>query len=120
MKPVFEAVAKAKAKQAEGGKEKVPQKSAEPIETRQEVAKAKQVRKAESVRQNSDEQIRTDEMLAKAANVSRDTIRKVESITENAAPELIEAARTGEVSINAAAAKGLPNHDGSRHFIYSV
>jgi DNA-binding XRE family transcriptional regulator len=56
------------------------------------------------VRQNSDApKERTDEALAKKAGVSRDTVRKVEKILEKAAPEVIEKARTGEISIHAAA-----------------
>jgi N6-adenosine-specific RNA methylase IME4 len=67
-------------------------------------AKANQVRKpSDSVRENSHEQTRTDEVLADMAGVSSNTIRKVERIQQQAAPELIEAARRKEVSINAAA-----------------
>jgi phage N-6-adenine-methyltransferase len=66
-------------------------------------ARAQQVRKPlDFVRQNSDEQIRTDEELGKAAGVSRDTIRKVEKITQTATPELIGAARAGDLSVHLA------------------
>lgn len=57
------------------------------------------------LRQNSDEAkpVRTDESVAELANVSRDTVRKVEMIKETAAPELLNAVRSGAVSINTAA-----------------
>jgi ParB-like chromosome segregation protein Spo0J len=68
---------KAKRKQIEGGKEKVPQKSAKPpIDTREE--------------------------LAKIAGVSHDTIHKVEVIEKEAGPEVKEAVEKGEISINKA------------------
>jgi len=55
-------------------------------------------------RQNSDEgPVRTDEALARAARVSRDTVRKVEKIIGKATPEVIAQVRAGELSINAAA-----------------
>lgn len=57
------------------------------------------------IRQNSDEgsaPIRTDETIASMAGVSRDTVRKVEAIQQNAAPEVVQAARTGEISIHLA------------------
>lgn len=56
-------------------------------------------------RPNSDApmKIRTDEEVAKLAGVGRDTIRKVEKIQQDAVPEVVAAARNGEVSINAAA-----------------
>lgn len=46
---------------------------------------------------------RTRDVIAKAAGVSHDTVRKVELIEESAAPEVKSAVRTGELSINAAA-----------------
>ena len=46
--------------------------------------------------------IRTDEKLAEKANVSRNTIQRVEKILEKAKPEVIEKARSGEISINQA------------------
>lgn len=56
-------------------------------------------------RPNSDApmKMRTDEEVAKLAGVGRDTIRKVEKIQQDAVPAVVEAARSGAVSINAAA-----------------
>lgn len=68
-------------------------------------AKEQQIRKpADSVPQNSAEQkpIETREVVADMAGVSRDTVRKVEAIKE-AAPEIVQAARSGDISINLAA-----------------
>jgi len=62
--------AKAKAKQIQAGVEKVPQKSAEAVETRKEVAKL--------------------------AHVSHDTVAKVKKILETAPVEVITQLRTGE------------------------
>lgn len=62
---------------------------------------------SEAARPNSDaplEKIRTDAEVAKLAGVGKDAVRKVEKIIEKAAPEVIQKARTGEISINAAAA----------------
>lgn len=56
--------------------------------------------------QNSDEPIapiRTDDAVAEMAGVSRDTVRKVEAIKESAAPEVVQAVRSGGLSINLAA-----------------
>ena len=53
------------------------------------------------VRQNSDERGRTDEQVAALAGTSRDTIRKVDYLEQNAPPELKAQLATGEVSINA-------------------
>lgn len=60
---------------------------------------------AAQARPNSDApmKMRTDEEVAKLAGVGRDTIRKVEKIQQDAVPEVVAAARNGEVSINAAA-----------------
>lgn len=75
--------AEARKRQVKAGKEhgrgQLPQKSAQPIskgETRDE--------------------------LAKMAGVSHDTIAKVEKIVAEAEPEVVEAARRGSMSINAA------------------
>lgn len=71
----------------------------------EERAKAQQIRKPEEVvSQKSDEQkpIRTDEAVSELANVSRDTIRKIERIEEVAQPEVKALASAGEVSINLA------------------
>ena len=45
---------------------------------------------------------KTVEKLAEKANVSRNTIQRVEKILEKAEPEVIEKARSGEISINQA------------------
>lgn len=63
-----------KKKQAEGGKEKVRQKSVEPTTTQKE--------------------------LAKVAGVSHDTIHKVEAIDNSDNEEIKQAVRSGEISIN--------------------
>lgn len=57
-----------------------------------------------AVSQISDERkpIRTDEAVSELANVSRDTIRKIERIEEVAAPEVKALAAAGDVSINLA------------------
>lgn len=57
-----------------------------------------------AVSQISDERkpIRTDEAVSELANVSRDTIRKIERIEEVAAPEVKAIAAAGDVSINLA------------------
>lgn len=71
----------------------------------EERAKAQQIRKpADFVSQKSDEQkpIRADEAVSELANVSRDTIRKIERIEEVAQPEVKALAAAGDVSINLA------------------
>jgi len=68
-------------------------------------AKAQQGTRTD-ISQNSDEclsTIRTDETVSNLANVSRDTIRKIEQLQKEALPEVKEWAATGEVSINLAA-----------------
>lgn len=56
------------------------------------------------VSQKSDERgMRTDDAVADRAGVSRDTIRKIEKIHEDASPEILAAVRSGDISINAAA-----------------
>jgi ParB family chromosome partitioning protein len=47
--------------------------------------------------------IRTDEAVASLANISSNTIRKIEQLEKEALPEVKEWAATGEVSINLAA-----------------
>jgi hypothetical protein len=49
------------------------------------------------------EALKTREDVAKAARVSNNTISQIERIQKSAAPELVEAVRSGAVSINAAA-----------------
>lgn len=57
----------------------------------------------EKIRENSHEpNKRTDEELAEMAGVSSNTIRRVEKIVAEAEPEVVEAARRGEMSINKA------------------
>jgi hypothetical protein len=70
-------------------------------------AKGNQIRKPESVLQKSAEQVPIDtrQEVAKAANVSHDTVAKVKIINKaveagKVAPEVVEKLRTGEVSIN--------------------
>ena len=67
-------------------------------------AKKRQARKPKSVVQKSAQQNsgKTRDELAKIAGVSHDTISKVEKIVTEAKPEVVEAARKGEMSINAA------------------
>lgn len=70
-----------------------------------EKAKEQQVRKpANFVSQKSVEQkpIDTQKEIAKVAGVSHDTIAKVEKIERQAAPEIKEQLRKGEISINQA------------------
>lgn len=58
-----------------------------------------------SLSQKSDEAItpiRTDKEVAKLAEISHDTIRKIEKIAATGSPELIQAVRSGELSINLA------------------
>ena len=43
---------------------------------------------------------KTNAQIAKAAGVSDETIRKVEKIQKQAAPEIIEKVQSGEMSIN--------------------
>ena len=59
----------------------------------------------QEVLQNSVKPLGTQKELAKTAGVSHDTIYKVGKIKENAIPEVIEAARSGEVSVSVAATK---------------
>ncbi len=71
----------------------------------EERARANQAAMGGSLRQKSDEvekPIRTDESVSELANVSRDTIRKIERIEEVAQPEVKALASAGEVSINLA------------------
>lgn len=65
-------------------------------------AKARMLAGKKDPGQNSD-QGKTLKVLAAAAGVSHDTLAKIEVILENGAKELVEAARRGEISVNAAA-----------------
>jgi len=49
------------------------------------------------------EKLNTRESIAKAARISSATVIAIEKIQKNAAPELVEAVKQGEISINAAA-----------------
>lgn len=56
--------------------------------------------------------IKTREDIARAAGISSNTIGQIEKIRKTAAPELVEAVRTGTISINAAAAvASLPSEE---------
>ena len=81
MKPIF--AAKAKEKQIEGGKNKVPQIFAEPTEdlTEKQVAK-QQANERETMSQ-----------LAKMAGVSRENLRKIERIEQKAPEEVKQSIR---------------------------
>lgn len=57
--------------------------------------------KSEMGRQNSAQPLKTRDELAKVAGVSHDTIHKVEVIQQKASPEAKEALKRGETSINA-------------------
>jgi ParB-like chromosome segregation protein Spo0J len=68
-------------------------------------AKENQIRKPESVPKKSAEQIETRQEVAKAANVSHDTVAKVKIINKaveagKVAPEVVSKLHSGEVSIN--------------------
>ena len=58
--------------------------------------------KAKTLPQKSAERSETRDKLAALAGVSHDTIAKVEKIVTEAAPEVVEATRKGDMSINAA------------------
>lgn len=55
-----------------------------------------------SGRQNSDNPVDTKKELAKAAGVSHDTISRAKKILEGAPPEVVQAVRSGDTSINQA------------------
>lgn len=62
-------------------------------------------KKSESGFQKSDNPItpvHTDKEVAKLAEISHDTIRKIEKIAATGSPELVQAVRSGEISINLA------------------
>ena len=64
-------------------------------------AKEKQKEAGGAVRQKSDKAvIDTKKELAKSAGVSHDTIHKVEVVLDKGTPEIQEAVRTGDISIN--------------------
>jgi len=54
--------------------------------------------------ETSGEPIKTRDDIARAAGISTTTIGQIDRIRKTAAPELVEAVRTGAISINAAAA----------------
>ncbi len=53
---------------------------------------------------SADESLNTREALAKAARLSSSQVQQIEKIHKQGAPELVTAVKTGQVSINAAAA----------------
>lgn len=65
-------------------------------------AKEKQTTHTKQGYQKSDKAVHTLPEIAKSASVSHDTIHKVETILEEAKPEIKEQARAGEISINKA------------------
>jgi site-specific DNA-methyltransferase (adenine-specific) len=69
-----------------------------------EIAKEKQIRKPQSVPQifgeQKDKDNETNVKIANIANLSHETIRKVEKIEATATPEIKEKLSTGELSIN--------------------
>ena len=77
------------------------------IETRAAQKRIDTQGRPETLRQNSDAvdqpNIRTDEVVSDMANISRDTIRKIEQIKNTAALEVQDLAAAGDVSINLAA-----------------
>lgn len=67
-----------------------------------ERAKANQKHAGGAVPQKSAEAVETREEIAKLAGVSRDTVDKVKQIEKSAAPEIKAALANGEISINKA------------------
>jgi hypothetical protein len=58
------------------------------------------------------EPLNTREAIAKAARISSQTVVQIEKIRKSAAPELVEAVKQGQISINAAAAvASLPSEE---------
>ena len=58
------------------------------------------------------EKLNTRESIAKAARISSNTVVQIEKIQKSAAPELVEAVKQGQISINAAAAvASLPSEE---------
>jgi hypothetical protein len=71
---------------------------------RQEASQAKPGEQIGYVRQISDApKVRTDDVIAAQAGLSRDTVRKVEKTLASAAPAVLTSVRAGAISINAAA-----------------
>jgi DNA modification methylase len=67
----------------------------------EELAKEKQRRGGiNKVSQKSDEPIRVDEQIGKLANVSRDMVRKVEFLEQNATVEKLDRLRQGQAKIS--------------------
>lgn len=83
MKPIMEKRAEAKRLETQGRPEKLSQIS-------------------DAVISPASEKFRADEAVSELANVSRDTIRKIERIEEVAKPEVKALAAAGDVSINLA------------------
>ena len=67
-----------------------------------EEAKKNQIDAGGAVHQKSDKAVNTNKELAQVAGVSHDTIHKVETIQERGTPELQDACKKGDLSVNAA------------------
>ena len=62
--------------------------------------KSREVQNCKKTTPSKSRENRTDVQIAKTAGVSENTIRKVEKIQKQAAPEIIEKVQSGEMSIN--------------------
>ncbi|WP_240939364.1 plasmid replication/partition related protein [Diaphorobacter sp. HDW4A] len=85
--------AKAEAKEANGGEQAPWEGDTDPV-----VAKA-----LASVAKVPDDTLDTRESLARAARLTASQVKMIETIQENAAPEVVAAVKSGELSLNAAA-----------------
>ncbi|QNP50404.1 plasmid replication/partition related protein [Diaphorobacter aerolatus] len=85
--------AKAEAKEANGGEQAPWEGDTDPV-----VAKA-----LASVARVPDDALDTREALARAARLTASQLKMIEAIQENAAPEVVAAVKSGELSLNAAA-----------------
>ena len=85
--------AKAEAKEANGGEQAPWEGDTDPV-----VAKA-----LASVAKVPDEALDTRESLARAARLTASQVKMIETIQEHAAPEVVAAVKSGELSLNAAA-----------------
>ncbi|MPM79001.1 hypothetical protein SDC9_126017 [bioreactor metagenome] len=85
--------AKAEAKEANGGEQAPWEGDTDPV-----VAKA-----LASVPKVPDDALDTREALARAARLTATQVKMIETIQENAAPEVVAAVKSGEISLNAAA-----------------
>ncbi len=85
--------AKAEAKEANGGEQAPWEGDTDPV-----VAKA-----LASVAKVPDDALDTRESLARAARLTASQVKMIETIQEHAAPEVVAAVKSGELSLNAAA-----------------